>query len=61
MDVTQDLGWMLYDVFDLSRTNKPGAGKPFISVFRAEIRKGVLDIPPYESDLVRKPGERRAG
>lgn len=58
-DFTQDLGWMLYDVFDLGRTNKPGAAKPFISVFRAEIRNGVLEIPPYDSDLVRKPGEER--
>jgi len=61
VDFSQDLGWMLYDVFNLSRQNKPGAGEPFISVFRAEIRNGVLDVPPYESDLVRKPEERRAG
>jgi len=58
---SQDLGWMLYDVFDLSQANDPGAGQPFISVFRAEITNGVLKIPPYGSDLVRKPDERRAG
>lgn len=49
----QDLGWMLYDVFDLSRAGSPTDG-PFISVFRAQIRGGVLDVPPYESDAVKK-------
>lgn len=57
---TQDLGWMLYDVFDLSRANPAGAGNPFISVFRAEIRGGVLDVPPFESDQVRKPTRKEA-
>lgn len=52
---TQDLGWMLYDVFDLATINAPGVGKPAISVFQASIQKGVLDVPPYDSDLVHKP------
>ena len=58
---TQDLGWMLYDVFDLQQTNGRSA-PPFVSLFRARIENGVLDVPPFESDLVRKPetGERRA-
>lgn len=57
---TQDLGWMLYDVFDLRRTNGQST-PPFVSVFHARVEHGVLDIPPFESDLVRKPepGERR--
>jgi CRISPR-associated protein Cas5d len=55
----QDLGWMLYDVFDLDRVNDDRS-PPFISVFRARIENGVLDVPPYDSDAVRKP-ERRAG
>ena len=55
----QDIGLMLYDVFDLSR---PGTSsdKPHISVFHAEIRDGVLEIPDYEDSAVLKP-ERRAG
>lgn len=61
VNFTQDIGWMLYDVFDLSMINEPGKGKPLISVFRARIENGVLEVPPYDSDLVRKPGERRAG
>lgn len=51
-----DLGLMLYDVFDLSR---PGSSRdrPSISLFRATVRKGVLEVPDYESDLVLKGGK----
>jgi CRISPR-associated protein Cas5d len=59
VDYRQELGWMLYDVFDLSQVNTNQA-KPFISLFEATIRDGILEVPPYESDTVRKP-ERRAG
>lgn len=82
VDYSQDLGYMVYDVFDLATDNyyqrdaKSGSVKldkksqeplrrdwkdvgPSIALFRAKIEKGVLDIPPYESDLVLKP-ERRA-
>ncbi|MBZ0168593.1 CRISPR-associated protein Cas5 [Candidatus Methylomirabilis lanthanidiphila] len=50
----QNLGWMIYDVFDLSR---PGTkyDLPRISLFRAVVRKGVLDVPDYENHDVRKP------
>lgn len=50
----QDLGWMLYDVFDLSR---PGTSHdpPRVSLFRAVVRNGVLGVPDYESQDVRKP------
>lgn len=50
-----DLGWMLYDVFDLGRANDAHA-KPAISTFRAHVKQGVLEVPPYESDAVRKLG-----
>ncbi len=55
----QDIGHMLYDVFDLSRPGDSHAS-PFITVFKATIRQGVLDIPDFDSDLVLKP-QRRAG
>lgn len=50
----QNLGWMLYDVFDLSR---PGTShdRPYVSLFQAVVRNGVLDVPEYESPEVRKP------
>lgn len=58
-----DIGWMLYDVFDLSRphdaldTSRKGNpdGTLRISLFEAEVKGGVLDIPRYEDDArVRK-------
>ncbi len=57
----QDLGLMLYDVFDLRAANDRFA-PPFITLFRARIENGVLDVPPFESEEVLKPGpqERRA-
>ncbi|MBN1559991.1 type I-C CRISPR-associated protein Cas5 [candidate division KSB1 bacterium] len=53
-DYYQDLGFMLYDVFDLRKTNDWHAS-PFISLFKAEIKGGILNVPPYESDAVLKP------
>jgi len=53
-----DLGWMLYDVFDLSR---PGTATdaPAVSLFRATIRSGVLQIPEYGSpEVVKAAGGR---
>lgn len=50
----QDLGFMLYDVFDLSR---PGNAydPPYISLFHARLTRGVLEVPPFESPDVLKP------
>jgi CRISPR-associated protein Cas5d len=48
-----DLGWMLYDVFDLSR---PGENHhaPSVSIFRASVNRGCLEIPRFSSADVRK-------
>lgn len=54
IDYSQNLGWMLYDVFDLRQTNGNDAS-PYVTVFRAEVNNGVLEVPPFESDQVRKP------
>lgn len=53
-----DIGWMLYDVFDLDLVVRDDAW-PFISVFQAELALGILHVPAWESALVRKPSERR--
>jgi CRISPR-associated protein Cas5d len=47
------VGWMVYDVYDLSR---PGDcfSMPAISVFEAKVEGGILRVPPYESELVKK-------
>ena len=56
--MTQDLGLMLYDVFDLTADNHAAGRKnwkkvrPSISMFRAHVRDGVLDVPPIGSDDV---------
>jgi len=50
----QHLGWMLYDVFDL-RHDVIQNNTPFISLFDATVKAGVLEIPPFESEKVRKP------
>lgn len=52
-NLNQDLGWMVYDVFDLSSENDANA-IPMISVFQARIANGVLDIPEYGDSRVRK-------
>ena len=44
---------MLYDVFDLSRPGE-SADKARVSVFYAKAIKGIVDVPLYESDVVRK-------
>jgi CRISPR-associated protein Cas5d len=55
----QHLGFMLYDVFDLGKEVVSEKDKPFISLFDAHVRSGVLEVPTFASDAVRKPG--RAG
>jgi len=52
-----DIGLMLYDVFDLS---SPGTStsRPSISLFHAKVVGGVMEVPPYESDEVLKPGRK---
>ncbi len=47
------VGYMLYDVFDLSRPGRNDS-KPSISVFRASVSQGVLAVPDYQSPLVLK-------
>ncbi|MCA9205347.1 MAG: hypothetical protein KDA59_19980 [Planctomycetales bacterium] len=56
---SQNLGLMLYDVFDLNAVNGDTA-PPFVTLFRARVENGVLNVPPFDSDDVLKP-ERRAG
>jgi CRISPR-associated protein Cas5d len=55
---SQDLGFMLYDVFDLRQNNHQGFRnnwkevKPSVSVFAARIDNGILEVPPIDSDAV---------
>jgi CRISPR-associated protein Cas5d len=54
IDMTMTIGWMVYDVFDLDAVTD-GASEPFISLFWAEMKHGVVEVPPWDSEGVRKP------
>ena len=51
---SRDLGLMLYDVFDLSVENDANAAAS-ISIFRARIENGVLNVPEFTDAKVLKP------
>ena len=51
----QHLGLMLYDVYDLHKDAVKDNDKPFITLFDAHIRNGVLEVPPFGSSAVKKP------
>lgn len=52
----QHLGFMLYDVFDLSREVVNDNDKPFITLFDASLVGGILEVPAFDSAAVKKPG-----
>lgn len=52
--VTQDIGWMVYDVFNLDQVEIDTAA-PHISLFHAFLEEGVLEIPVWGSELVKRP------
>lgn len=52
----QHLGFMLYDVFDLAAQEASDAAQPYITMFESTLRNGVLNVPPFDSAEVRKPG-----
>lgn len=51
-----DIGWMLYDVFDLHHANESTAPAR-ISLFQARITNGVMPIPLFDDPAVRKAEE----
>ena len=48
-----DLGWMLYDVFDLSQQGL-SHDAPSVSIFRARVACGSMEVPLFSSPEVRK-------
>lgn len=48
-----DLGFMIYDVFDLSRPGSPN-DHAAISLFPARVEAGVLEVPPWDDPAVLK-------
>lgn len=56
ISLDQHIGWMLYDVFDLANEAPGLDGAPSISVFDASVKNGLIEVPDYRSEAVRKPG-----
>ena len=52
----QHMGLMLYDVFDLAAQEASDTAKPYVTMFESNLRNGVLNVPPFDSAEVRKPG-----
>lgn len=50
-----DLGLMLYDVFDLHDFEVAKKAKPFVTLFHAEMKNGVIEVPEFDSEDVLKP------
>ena len=49
-----DIGWMVYDIFDLHDDSVKKKTKPYLTLFHAVMRQGVIEIPPFDSpDVVR--------
>lgn len=52
---SMDIGFMLYDVFDLHKYEVTPKAEPFVSVFHAVLENGVMKVPDYDSSEVLKP------
>lgn len=55
---SMDFSFMLYDVFNLHQWKVGKTAEPSVSLFHAELLGGVLEVPPYDSPLVLKPGRK---
>ena len=59
INVSMDLGLMVYDVFDLHDHTVHAKVKPCLSLYHAVMEHGVIEVPPYDSDEVLKGGLER--
>ena len=50
-----DIGIMLYDVFDLHKYKVTEKAEPYVTVFKAKLEQGVINVPDFDSDEVLKP------
>lgn len=48
-----DVGWMIYDVFDLSKRGN-ATSRAAVSLFWASVKQGIMEVPPYGSAEVKK-------
>ena len=52
-----DLGLMLYDVFDLHKFEKTKKAEPYVTLYRAKLENGVINVPPFDDAAVLRPGK----
>lgn len=55
INMSFDLGFMLYDVYDFTKLCDPKEVKPYITLFYAKMENGVIEVPEFGSPLVLKP------
>ncbi len=53
VDYSESLGMMLYDVFDITANNNRSAAAQ-VSFFNADLKGGVLDVPPFGDSRIFK-------
>ena len=58
IDLTMDLGYMIYDTFDLHKYQVEKKTTPFITMFHAMLNDGILHFPDFDSTDVLKPEDR---
>ncbi len=58
IDVSMDMGLVLYDVFNLHEWEVTRKPKYSLSLYHAVMKHGVIEVPDYDSDEVIKGGER---
>ena len=57
IEMTMDLGLMVYDVFNLYKWEVTKQAEPEISLFHARLEDGRMEVPPYDSPEVLKGGK----
>lgn len=55
IDMDLDMGYMLYDVFDLHKWQVTKKAEPHVTLFRAKLEKGVMMVPDFDSPDVLRP------
>lgn len=55
IEETLDFGVMLYDVFDLHQWEVTKKAEPFITLYHAQMNRGVIEVPAFDSEFVLKP------
>ena len=55
IELDLDLGYMVYDVFDLHRFEVTLKAEPYVTLFHARLKNGILEVPDFDSSQVLRP------